>query len=288
MREKRALFGRVVNMLPFSINPVVEIRTKHEAALPFGKSTVCVNDIVDLVEYAVSNLFVDEDTFGAVGISCQNDRQGAIAELYAPSLYWIGYLSDQEAAASYCELFLNPKSPQIHALVRMSILLGEEFCGWLLGKWKRKWAKHPQPPSFYFTFQQMCDEASGADFRSVAARLSPAKVIQCHGEQQITVAEALKTLVPHYIAPITPYVIKGASASAVCGSFPDDARTSGLLSRACMLVFEGHREERSIARDLDYIVYGRLVRGRSTGLSNAIVSTVGHRVPGDFADAATA
>jgi hypothetical protein len=184
----------------------------------------------------------------------------AVAEMYAPSLYWIGYMPDQEAAAAYSELFLNPKSPQIHALVRMSILLGQEFCGWLLGKWKRKWAKHPQPPSFYFTFQQMCDEASGADFRAVAARLSPVKIVQCRGEQPITVAELLK----------------------------NEATASALLSRACILVFEGRREERSIARDLDYIAYGRLVRGRAKGLSEAIISTVGHREPGDFADAATA
>jgi hypothetical protein len=183
-----------------------------------------------------------------------------VTDLYAPSLFWFGQTSNADVAAAYSELFLRPRSPQIHALLRVAVLLGNEFCLWLLGRWKSKWAKHPQPPTFFFTFQQMCSEMSAVDYRSIAARLAPSKLIQCMDEQSVSVSELLQ----------------------------NEAAASALLSKSCMHVFQGRGEERSIARDLDYIAYGRSVRERSVGLADAIISTVGGREPGDFANAATA
>ena len=184
----------------------------------------------------------------------------AVAEMYAPSLFWADQMPGADVAVAYADLFLRPRSPQIHALLRVAVLLGSEFCTWLLGKWKGKWEKHSQPPAFYWTFQQLCEEMKGADYRAVAARLGPGKLIECSGEQPVAVSELLKN---------------------------EDA-ASALLSRTCVRVFEGHREQRSMARDLDYIAYGRSVRERSLGLAKAIISAIGDAGPGDSANAATA
>jgi hypothetical protein len=184
----------------------------------------------------------------------------AVTEMYAPSLFWVGDMSDADVAATYAELFLRPRSPQVHAILRVAVLLGSEFCTWLLGKWKVKWERHSQPPAFYWTFQQLCEEMNDADYRAVAARLGPGKLIECSGEQPVAVSGLLKN---------------------------EDA-ASALLSRTCLRVFEGHREQRSIARDLDYIAYGRSVRERSQGLAKAIISAVGNAGPGDFANPASA
>jgi hypothetical protein len=183
----------------------------------------------------------------------------AVTEMYAPSLFWFRHLSDAEIAVSYCELFLRPRSPQIHALLRIAMLLGKEFRAWLLGKWKDKWRRHPQPPTFFFTFQQMCDGMNGVDSRAAAARLGPSKLIECRGERPTTVSELLK----------------------------DGDAASALLSRTCMRVFEGRGEERSAARDLDYITYGQSVCERSSSIAEAIISGVDDTGPGDFASAAT-
>ena len=47
-------------------------------------------------------------------------------------------------------------------MIRTAILLGNDFYEWLHGKWRDKWKRHPQPPSFYWTFESMI--ASLKDF----------------------------------------------------------------------------------------------------------------------------
>ena len=186
--------------------------------------------------------------------------QAAVTEMYAPSLFWLPHISVADAAVPYSELFLDPRSPQIHALLRIAVLLGDDFCTWLLGKWKKKWTKHPQPPQFFFTFQRMCEQMKTTEYRVVAAKLPVKKPIQCVGEPPILVSDLLK----------------------------NEENASALLSRACMRVFEGRPEERTIARDFDYLAYGRSVRESSQSLAAAIIATIADREPGDFGDAATA
>ena len=183
----------------------------------------------------------------------------AIEELYAPSLFWSIQMADADVAAVYADLFLRPKHPHVLALVRIAMLLGDDFRSWLAGKWKDKWGRHPQPPAFFFTFEQLRNELKGADHRVVAARLSPKKTIQFSAAESLSVSDLLKS----------------------------EDSTSALLSKICMRVFEGHGEERSLAKQLDYIAYGRLIQQRSRKLADAIISTVGDREPEELADAAT-
>lgn len=79
----------------------------------------------------------------------------AVSDFYCPALYWTLSLAPDQIAAVLAELYLHPKSPHIHFLLRTAAILGTEFCKWLHEKWHRKWRRHPQPPSFYHTFGEM-------------------------------------------------------------------------------------------------------------------------------------
>ncbi|MGB9456409.1 MAG: ATP-binding protein [Bryobacteraceae bacterium] len=178
--------------------------------------------------------------------------QSAITELYAPALFWLRHVPGSDIGRSYSQLFLRPRSPQVHALLRLAILLGDEFCRWLLDRWTTKWKHHPQPPNFFWTFQEMLDHSARMDFRAVAARLGP-KLIQLPEEEPMSVSELLK---------------QGEAGSA-------------LLSKTCLQVFEGDQDQRSVARGLDYLVYGQWVREQSLHLSQAIIAAIGDSEPGD-------
>ena len=63
-------------------------------------------------------------------------------------------------------------------------------------------------------------------------------------------------------------------------------QAAALLSRACMMIFEGKftGSERSVARNLDYLAYGSVVRERGEAISAAIMGKVGREEVGELLD----
>lgn len=176
-----------------------------------------------------------------------------VIELYGPSLFWLLALPSEAVAQTILMLYLNPVSPNIYFLIRTAILLGPTFSDWLLSKWHQKWGKHPQAPSYFRTFKQLIEEARNADMRLVASRTSRA----------------------------TQFVV-GKEISTVIELTEKPERAAALLSRACMHVFEGSKDNmRSVARQLDYFAYGRAIHERATELTNAITSAIGDQTAGD-------
>jgi hypothetical protein len=178
----------------------------------------------------------------------------AVTELYAPSLYWVVTLPVGITAQTFVDLYLYPKSPYIHHLMRMAILLGKEFCEWLYGKWHDKWKRHPQPPSFYWTFKDMMSKLDRHDRRLIAAR-------------------AVTT---------TQFTIAGATSPPAKELLEKPEQAAALLSNACMQVFEGRTKLRSTARNLDYLAYGGEVERRSAQITKAIIKQVGDQQAGDM------
>lgn len=180
----------------------------------------------------------------------------AAIDLYAPSVFWTLTLSEQRIACTFAELYLYPKSPSIHFAMRFAVLLGADFCKWLDERWTRKWKRHPQPPSFYWTFRDMNSKITSSDPRLIAARLSASARIEVPGESTARVAELLgkRTL------------------------------TSSLLSKACMAVFQGDLDLRSVARELDYVAYGLEVQKRALKIAKAITKAIGDQEAGDPAE----
>jgi hypothetical protein len=182
----------------------------------------------------------------------------AVSELYAPGLFWMLSLPDQAVSDAYAELYRRPRSPQIHSLLRVAMILGNEFSGWLLGRMNDRWKRRTQAPNFYHTFKQTVQNMTSTDYRLLASRLSAKSM----------------TGLP------TP------GSSNVSELLDNPPRAASLVSMACMVAFQSGDagESRSIARNLDYLAYGHQIRGRAVGISAAIIQAVDNQPIGDFSD----
>lgn len=176
----------------------------------------------------------------------------AITDLYAPGVFWATTLPENIVASTLSDLYLRPRSPAVHCLMRMAILLGKDFSEWLHRQWRRKWGRRTQPPPFYWTFDEMHSAMGEVDPRTLSARVSLTSKFNVRGEAA-SVRQLLDT--------------------------PQSA--SSLLSKACMGVFEGNGDMRSVARTLDYLAYGLQLRDRATKISGAILEIVGDQLPSE-------
>ena len=133
-----------------------------------------------------------------------------------------------------------------------------DFCRWLLGKMSIKWATHPQPPTFYWTFKSIVQDLHSTDYRLRSSRFSTKSRIELPGEEGVDAADLLES----------------------------PAKASALMSRVCMMIFEGKMmgEGRSVARNLDYLAYGSIIRERGEAISEAIIRTLGDEQVGELTD----
>jgi len=177
----------------------------------------------------------------------------AVSDFYAPGIFWILKLPDELVAQAFSRLYLHPKNPHIHSLVRLSVLLGKEFSEWLYERWHKKWKRDPQPPPFIWTFKDMISKMGVVEPRVIAARTTPTSQFQFQGEAPVSVQELLEK--------------------------PERAAT--LLSKACMKVFEGESGMRTVARNLDYFAYGPNLIERTRHLTRAIKKAIGDQEAGD-------
>ncbi|MFX0197946.1 MAG: helix-turn-helix domain-containing protein [Candidatus Hodarchaeota archaeon] len=181
----------------------------------------------------------------------------AVSKFYAPGLYWVLRLSDKLVAQTFADLYIQPRAPHIHYLIRMAILLGQDFCDWLFDRWHQKWKRHPQPPQFYWTFIDMKSHLERIDPRVIVARTTPTAQVALPGETSVPVSDLLKQ----------------PEKAAAC------------LSSACIRIFQGDSGFRSTARNLDYFAYGLDIEKRSIQIANAIIKEIGEQQTGDFAEA---
>jgi hypothetical protein len=185
--------------------------------------------------------------------------QVAVTDFYSPYLYWLMHLSDKQCASLLAELFRNPKSPHVHTLMRVAILLGPKFSGWLLEKWSTKWGQHPQPPAFFWTYKEMYRRKNVSDRRLIALRMQYSSELTCgNGETTLSVRQLLEK----------------------------PCRAAECLSSACMVVFKGDATAKSVARWLDYLAYGKEIEKRSKNLTKLLLAEVGHEDAGDHVEEA--
>jgi hypothetical protein len=182
-------------------------------------------------------------------------RNGTV-DFYAPVYFWATILPAKFIAQTITELYLYPTNRHGQNLTRISLLLGQDFSNWLFGKWHERWKGQPQPPSFYWRLKQTVSDWKGTDTRLLATRFSPTTSVLVEGEQQVYVKELLDK--------------------------PDQAST--LLSRACMKVFHGDKNYRSVARDLDYLAYGSEIQRRASDIFKIVKMSIGDRKAMDFVE----
>jgi hypothetical protein len=180
--------------------------------------------------------------------------RSGVCDFYAPALFWLRCASDEVVARTVKDLYLSPRSPSIHFLVRLAALLGDEFYDWLYDRWNRKWSRYTQPPSFYFTFREMKPKLNKVDPRLLAAREAPTSRFQVEPNSTVTASALLD------------------NPTLACS----------LLSRSCMRVFNGDSSMRTVARNLDYLAYGAEIRTRASSIAKATYMEIGNRAPGDM------
>jgi len=180
----------------------------------------------------------------------------ALSDFYAPFIFWTLSLSDTQVARALAALYLHPRNPNIHILMRMAVLLGPDFTRWLYEKWHTIWKRHPQPPSFYWTLKRMMSKTEDTDLRAVAARTSLTGQISITGETPVAVKELLEK--------------------------PE--QSASLLSKACIRVFEGDNASRTAARNLDYLAYGASIQRRAPKIAKAIVADIGDQAASDLVE----
>jgi len=180
----------------------------------------------------------------------------AVHDFYAPGLFWLTSLTPKQSAITFAALFLQPKSPHIHYLMRLAILLGKDCYEWLYCKWHKKWGKHPQPPSFYWTFKEMIFRLDKLPPPIVAARAAPTSRFAARDGSTVLGTELVDN--------------------------PEKAAT--MLSESCMAVFQGDRNARSIARNLDFFAYAPAIQRKASQITNAILSEISDKEAGDLAE----
>ena len=229
-----------------------------------------INNVIDadrILSKGHRRFSLDAPTYYRIYAERQNVRQdqvdvgrllhAAACEFYAPNLYWVGQVSAITIAETIKEIYLEPKNPQVHWLIRLAVLLGSRFSEWLRKKWEEKWQRYTQAPTFYFTSRDMLRAVDeGADRRLVATRSTPTTTVAVPGEQECSYAD----LIGNY------------------------TRASELLSKACLAVFNGNRDLRSTARNLDSLTYGAGLIQRSDEIADAVAECVGTLLPGEAAE----
>lgn len=182
--------------------------------------------------------------------------RSAVVDFYAPHAYWLLALPPDMSVSVFADLYLFPKNPHVHYLMRLAVLLGPEFAKWLFERWLSKWGNHPQPPHFYWTFKDMIKSCESANPVLVASRFAPTARIRGDGDKEVSVKELLGK--PSYAAT--------------------------LLTRCCLEVFDGKTQARAPARNLDFLTYGNDLMAKGPALAKSIMNTVGRRKPRDVTD----
>ena len=180
----------------------------------------------------------------------------AFTKQYVPFLFWVFYLPNSQIARILAQQYFHPKSPFITSMLRMSICLNDEYNNWLDHKMKDKWNKQSQPPSFYWAYKRMISQRNKKDFRLIAIN---------------------KTY-------DTQIVLNNGNYVKLNRLLDDPEQCSNILSGKCMEVSNGNLKVRPIARELDIIAYGQVLRKKSSGIFKEIKKIVGDELPGDPPD----
>lgn len=182
--------------------------------------------------------------------------RNGIVDFYAPACFWALLLPDKFITDIIVELFLYPTTRHAHNLMRIAFVLGTDFSKWLFTKWYARWKNDPQPPSCYWTLKQTLKKLNDTNALLFAGKVSPTTSIEVEGEKPMLANSILA----------------------------NPRQAEGLLSNACMKIFQGDKAYKSTARDLDYLVYGQEIQKRAPALAKKVITVLGDRKAGAILD----
>ena len=167
----------------------------------------------------------------------------ALTKYYAPGIYWFLNLDANICASLILEFVSNMKNPYVHSFFRLAILFGESVACWLEALLDERYKGYSQPPSYYWTYKDMRKKKDITERRLLALRMSINQRIDLPGDEKATTVKELL-------------------------NNPD--LSSQYLSMACINVFKGKKEDRSITRILDILSYGKLLEDKADNIAQAI------------------
>lgn len=153
-------------------------------------------------------------------------------KFYAPSFFWISSLPASNIAKIIVQNLTNVKSPYINSLVRLVALLGQEGLTWLNIELTEMYKNMLQKPDFFYSFQKVYLKKNATDLKLRVLRLPGTRLIQL------------------------PFSNKNVSLDYL---MTNKIECANELSKVCLSVFEGNKDNRSIARLLDYLSYGDII-----------------------------
>jgi hypothetical protein len=157
-------------------------------------------------------------------------RTGAI-DFYGPFLYWLTKLPPKNISNILFDMFHQSKSPNIHNLIKMSIILGRDATDMFFNLMDSRYKKVVQKPDFFYTFQD-----------------------QLKLKTNNSILKALKATVNKVFIDGKKYDI-----------FLQDGNLSiNMISQECLNVFSGDTTKRTLIRELDYLAYGNLLDNNRT------------------------
>lgn len=167
----------------------------------------------------------------------------ALTKYYAPGIYWFLNLDATVCASLIYDFIENIKNPYIHSFFRLVLLLGENVTSWFENILEKRYGNFTQPPTFFWTFKKMMKTKDVKERRLLALRMSINQRIDIPGgEKSIIVSDLLK----------------------------DTSLASKYLSKACIDVFKGLKDERKISRVLDILANGELLGEKAEQIEQVI------------------
>lgn len=145
---------------------------------------------------------------------------------YGPFLYWFSKLPPKNSAQILFDVFRELKSPSIHNVVKIAIILGSQASDLVFSAMEDKYERVIQKPDFFYTFQQQ------RKLRTTNSILRALKVT------------ANKIL------------ITDRKYDALLN---DTTLAVNMLSQECLNVFNGDTTKRSLVRELDYLGHGQQI-----------------------------
>jgi hypothetical protein len=167
-----------------------------------------------------------------------------LQDIYGPVLYWLLHLPIADFVSILRPMCENPKAPNVYSIIRIMILLGPQASNWLYELWTKKWPGRGQHPDFYWRMKEVASRNEGSDRRLLAIRT---------------------------MSGISQEVSDGDQKHSINDLWVQPKLASSYLSKACVKVFEGDKEARSLCRQLDILAYGQQIESKSQEIVDALI-----------------
>lgn len=146
---------------------------------------------------------------------------------YGPFLYWFSMLPPKNSAQILFDVFTELKSPNIHNVVKVAIILGSQTSDLFFSALEDKYERVVQKPDFFYTFQEQRKlKTTNLVLRALKAK--PNKILVADRK---------------YDALLN-----------------DTGLAVNMLSQECLNVFNGEATKRSLVRELDYLAHGQQIQ----------------------------